>query len=155
MKTAISGTLWNWTWKEEAPKFKYRKLTAVQKAGLTYERKVGRHLPILYPDLEIKLGPWLEYCDDSGWHIAQPDIILLPPEGPACVLECKLKYKPEAEFKLKKLYVPVLSRLLDRPVAYAQVCKYLGLYVDATYELDSILKISRESPNEYRVINYL
>lgn len=155
MKTSISGTLWNSNWKADAPIFRYRKMSAVQKAGITYERKIGRHLPLLYPELDIRIGPWLEYCDDSGWHIAQPDIILLPKEGPACVLECKLKYKPEAEFKLQKLYVPILENLLDRKVAPIQVCKYLGLYVDATHELDSILKATRDDPKQYRVVNYL
>lgn len=154
-KNTLSGKLWAVDWLEDPPFFPHKKLTAAQQAGLRFERKIGKEVERLYPEHEIKLGPWITYKDDSGRHIAQPDILIVPEVGPVRLLECKLKYRPEAEGKVRKLYVPLITRLMGRPVAPFQVCKHLGLFVDAVYDLYSVIKESENDPDKYRVIQHL
>jgi len=155
-KSSLSGTLWNAHW-SDAPDWSKQKKTMsrVQQAGLTFERKFGKTLRQRFTDCDIRLGPWILYCDDSGWHYCQPDIVMLPPEGPAYLFECKLKHKPEAEGKVRNLYVPILHHLIKRPIAPFQVCKHLGLYLDATYSLDSFEKVANADPDEYRIIHHV
>lgn len=154
-KNSLSGTLWEALWRAEKPHFPPRKLTKVQEAGLRFERKMGKLLGQEYPDIPLMLGPWIDYKDDGGWFVAQPDILLIPPDGPIRLVECKLKYKPEAEAKIRNLYIPLIRKITGRPVAPFQVCKYLGLYVDAVHDLSSLMKVSENDPDKYRVVHSL
>lgn len=84
--------------------------SAAQRAGLAYQRKVGRYLESSRKDWILLVGPWLAYSDlGSRRRFCQPDFILDCGGGLAVVVEVKLRWTPLAWWQLKKLYLPVLS----------------------------------------------
>lgn len=95
-----------------------RPRAAGKKAGLRYERALGRQLP------QAQHGKWFRYMDYEGWHYCQPDYIL-PLGDEIVILECKYTWTPEAYMQIEGLYVPVVGRALGRPTWGVQVCKRL------------------------------
>ena len=65
-----------------------RRLSAPQRAGLAFQRKVCKALT--HFGQSCKAGAWISYHDRVGPGLAQPDVVLILPEG-VLVLEIKLK----------------------------------------------------------------
>lgn len=82
--------------------------------GLVYERKVAEHLRAQFGG-RVLHGQWIEYCDQWGYGVCQPDIIILPEtsEEPILILECKLTVNKEAERKLKNIYKKVVAKTFN------------------------------------------
>ena len=83
--------------------------TPAQRAGLAFERAVGRWLT----RAGIKArSVWLEYEEESGVRaLASPDFVITDgPLAPA-ILECKLTFRSEAIAQLENLYLPLCEHL--------------------------------------------
>jgi hypothetical protein len=69
----------------------------------------------------LEKTPWLDFLDDDGWHLCQPDGILRTDAG-VFVLEMKLRQNWQGYEELRHLYLPVVSRYLGAPVRGLLVC---------------------------------
>lgn len=99
-----------------------RRLSKPQRAGLAFQRKAGKALT--HFGQSCKAGAWISYRDRVGPGLAQPDIVLVLPEG-VLVLEIKLKFTLRAIPQLDALYVPLLQYLFpSRPIWRAVLCKH-------------------------------
>jgi len=107
-----------WAHTSVGPGFPPTRKTAAQRAGLRYERAVGRRVP------DGLLGPWFYFRDEFGHGYCQPDVVIL---GPVVVaLECKLTITPVAETKLRELYLPILRAVYTRPARGVVVARHLA-----------------------------
>lgn len=116
---------------DEAP-FVPRSTLAAQKKGLAYEKKVGRLVEKIAPiEAEILLGPWIEFEDENGPGVAQPDVVVLA--GPwLLIFEAKLTFRKEATKQLE-LYKPLCEYIWPAESTHQiAVCKNLGIWSDAT-----------------------
>ncbi len=99
-----------------------------QKAGLAYEKKVGRTLKRMLRDGELqgelRLNQWILFADDNGIGWAQPDIYLLM-EKSILLMECKLTQSDVATPQLLSLYLPLLRKIYNLPILCLQVCHNL------------------------------
>lgn len=122
MPRQVQGLEWaKWA---AAPAFARGKprLSGPQRAGLAFQRKVGRALTHFGPC--CRTGSWISYYDHSGPGLAQPDVVLVLPEG-VLVLEIKLKFTLRAIPQLDALYVPLLQHLFpSQPIWRAVLCKH-------------------------------
>lgn len=109
-----------------SPKFPPSTYNRWQRRGISFEKKVGRHLAPLCP----LHGPWLYFTDKWGPRVVQPDFVLPhhPTTNHTYLLECKLSYKDEAEKKLLTIYRPLVERLYGVPVCCIQVVRHLRHY---------------------------
>jgi hypothetical protein len=93
-----------------------------QKAdGVRFERMLAQ---AFHPSSH---GVWWEYSDRNGRGYCQTDFVFRSGET-LVILECKLTWKPEAEFQLTRLYKPVVSEAMktDRvSILSVVVCKNL------------------------------
>lgn len=89
------------------------------RAGLAFQRKVGRALRACANDIDaiLESEPWFTFRDANGDGCCAPDFILTLPDSDAIVIEVKLKYVLGAEVKLKQLYLPVVAKARNLPVA--------------------------------------
>ena len=98
------------------------------KAGMAYEKKVGRHLKRMVQDDqlsgELRLNQWLLFADDNGIGWAQPDAYILM-EKRILLIECKLTQSDVATPQLLSLYLPLLRKIYDLPILCLQVCHNL------------------------------
>ena len=128
----------------EPPYFEKTPKSGSQLQGLAYERRVYEYLESLLQDHEVLHGPWFRYYDKftgQRGSIAQPDIIVVPPDPalPLSLIECKLCYKPEADQKLARLYKPLVQYVYPgRRILTAQVFKSVPLACNLV--LDARLK---------------
>ena len=122
MSRQVQGLEWaKWA---AAPAFARgrRRLSAPQRAGLAFQRKTEKAL--VHFGQNCKAGPWISYRDRVGPGLAQPDIVLVLPEG-VLVLEIKLKFTLRAIPQLDALYVPLLQHLFpSSPIWRAVLCKH-------------------------------
>lgn len=82
--------------------------------GVRYERQVQSLLSlfVLGRDLELWVGPWLEFKDNSGLRWCQPDAVILDhKERLGIIYEIKYQHTEQAWWQLKWLYLPVLRLL--------------------------------------------
>lgn len=115
---------------DESPMPKPRGLSAAQRAGLAYERKVQAKLTaeILsdpeFEGFEIHSNPWIAFWENKpSW--ASPDIVIVGPED-LWIIEIKLSYKKEVEKKLRNVYEPLCVAIWpDRRVHRLQVTRNL------------------------------
>lgn len=105
----------------DPPSFATRsKLTSSQARGKTFERKVIKELARaikageLPPGTELLVGPWINFTDENGPGICQPDAILLTASS-VLIIEAKLKQSARAIFQLCGLYSPLVKVLWPRP----------------------------------------
>ena len=107
---------------------KHRERRSAYKAGLSYERKVGRTLQRMNRwgelDGELSLGQWISYGDANGYGYAQPDAYLLAGDM-VLLMEIKLTQTDTAEQQLEDLYRPLLRHIYGQPVVCLQICKTL------------------------------
>lgn len=88
-----------------------RHLTASQRRGLRYERRVERPLrQSLPPETELVHGQWIAYKDQGGLGLAQPDYYAVNGEF-LWIFECKLTYTDIARQQLQYLYSPLLAHI--------------------------------------------
>lgn len=126
------------SWIQDGP------LTPAQRKGLLYEKRVHRELREVYTKCRHYEGPWIYWEDKWGPAVCQPDHVIIPNDTdlPVVVAEMKLTWRPECERKLKRLYGPLVSRLVnDRPVRLVQVCGGMpaNCPADFPYALDELL----------------
>ncbi len=86
----------------------------VKAEGLRYEGALARALA---PAVR---GQWWQYRADGPMRYCQTDLLL-----GAVIVECKLSWVPEGQRSLDELYLPVVSRALDRPARGFVACRYL------------------------------
>lgn len=96
-----------------------RKLNRAQARGITYERRVVKELQRaiasgeLPEGIELLAGPWINFTDENGPGICQPDAILITASS-VLILEAKLKQSPRALLQLQGLYSPLVKLLWPR-----------------------------------------
>ena len=101
-----------------------RRATPRQKNGLRYERKV---LEALESEAGFRLfvpSPWIEFTNQSGRRFCQPDALGFHQEDKKLVVtifEIKLSHTIKAYWQLRRLYEPVVRRLL--PKYEVRVCE--------------------------------
>lgn len=97
-------------------------LTASQKNGLRYERKVQAFLQEKFGK-DYHPAPWLHFEDDGVARTVQPDGVLLRMER-LYVFEIKFQHMPEAWWQLEKLYAPLLRKFFPtHQVSCVEVCR--------------------------------
>lgn len=84
--------------------------TGAQRAGLSYQKKVGRFLSAHADPGTVVDGPWFAFNDDSlPLHYCQPDFLLLS-ISEVVVVEVKIRWTSDAWWQLRKLYAPVVQK---------------------------------------------
>lgn len=83
--------------------------------GLRYEREVKEYLSDLTlgdAAVELLLGPWIEFADETGKRWCQPDAVLLHRDRSlGVIVEVKYQHCEEAWWQLTQLYDPVCQAL--------------------------------------------
>lgn len=101
-------------WKtSEAPYAGTRsKMSAAQRAGLAYQKKIGKFLSSGRP-CDLVAGPWYIYvCGDGRRRYCQPDFLLVDTTSKVTVvIEVKIRWTDLAWWQLRELYLPVLQRV--------------------------------------------
>lgn len=114
--------------REDGPFPKQKPKQRAHKAGMAYERKVGRWLKRMIQNGELSgelcLNQWLLFADDNGVGWAQPDAYILM-EKRILLMECKLTQSDVATPQLLSLYLPLLRKVYDLPILCLQVCHNL------------------------------
>ncbi len=123
----IRGLKWT-ELRENGPFSKQKPRRRAHKAGLAYEKKVGRVLKRMLRDEELVgelfLSQWILFADDNGMGWAQPDAYILRPDG-ILLIECKLTQSDGATPQLLSLYLPLLRKVYNLPILCLQVCHNL------------------------------
>jgi len=125
------------------------KPSRIQRKGILYEKKVVRYMAEQgsLHDFIIH-GQWI-YWDKA---VCQPDIIVIPRQGPIVVVEVKLTRKRNVEKKLREVYGAALSRVFaGRPISFCQI--YKNLDGGEPYALDP-WEIRTLKPGEYGEIQW-
>ena len=114
--------------REEGPFAKQKPRRRAHKAGLAYEKKVGRALKRMLRAEELEgdlyLGQWVLFADDNGTGWAQPDAYIVRSDG-ILLIECKLTQSDVATPQLLSLYLPLLRKIYNLPILCLQVCHNL------------------------------
>lgn len=95
-------------------------LSASQRAGMRYERKVHEHFAGLWGEA-YERSPVFSFFDANGKRFCIPDGILRIPSG-VIVFEIKFQHMPEAWWQLEQLYKPVVNAV-ERSVYLVEVCR--------------------------------
>ena len=98
------------------------KWSNAQKQGKLYEK---RALAKIAEAGQLTRNPWIEFLDDEGWRLCQPDGVL-EVDGQTIVLEMKLRQREAAYDELLGLYMPVVERWMKDDVAGLVVCRALA-----------------------------
>lgn len=101
---------------------KSSRLQGARRAGLAFERKVGRELQRSLPTLVS--SPWFEFQDKNGRGYCNVDHYAVLDDKVLC-FECKLTETWVAFSQILELYKPVLEHIYGKPVVAVQVCKHL------------------------------
>jgi len=102
-------------WPPAIPRPRPRGIKAL---GARYESAFAKSLPT------AERGVWWEFIDDNGPGLCQTDFIWI--NGPDIIIfECKHTWTDEGMAQLIGLYIPVVSRALQRNVTGIQICKHL------------------------------
>ena len=114
--------------RDDGPFSKQKPKRRAHKAGLAYERKVGRKLKrmLLADELEgeLRLSQWILFADVNGIGWAQADVYLLMKDR-ILLIECKLTQSDNAVPQLLSLYLPLLRKVYNLPILCLQVCHNL------------------------------
>ena len=114
--------------RSDGPFSKQRPKRRAHKAGLAYERKVGRKLKRMLRDGELdgelNLNQWILFADANGVGWAQPDAFVLM-QDKILLLESKLTQSDTATPQLLSLYLPLLRKIYNLPILCLQVCHNL------------------------------
>ena len=129
--------------KKRAPRNMGRS-SVLARVGVKYEEKFFNMLGSRYN--RVYIHPWLEFEDDNGKHVCQPDAVLA---DPFIIFECKLSFKyRKAYSELKTLYKPVVESWLgqDNP-KLVQVCKYLkpsARHTTVVHDMKEVKQLDKE-----------
>lgn len=97
-----------------APPFqKTRVRTAAMRRGLKYEEKVQEFMLDQFRDFYLP-SPWLHFREEDSeqFRWCQPDGVLLDvARGVIHIIEIKYSHTSDAWWQVRKLYLPVLSRI--------------------------------------------
>ena len=114
--------------RDDGPFPKQKPKQRAHKAGIAYEKKVGRRLGRMIRDGELegelRLSQWLLFADDNGIGWAQPDAYIIMKNG-ILLMECKLTQSDVATPQLLSLYLPLLRKIYNLPILCLQVCHNL------------------------------
>ena len=121
-------------------------------AGLVYEKNLSNYLTSLFGEDKVIHGPWIEYEDDQGYGVCQPDIVVLNEgEEASLLVEAKLTYtKRAARLKLKKLYLPLVQLVWpDREWIMVQACKNINQHARKYAFTKGIQTVRKQKPGSY------
>ncbi len=114
--------------RDDGPFPKQKPKRRAHKAGIAYEKKVGRWLSRMIREGELegelRLSQWLLFADENGIGWAQPDAYILMEKG-ILLMECKLTQSDVATPQLLSLYLPLLRKIYNLPILCLQVCHNL------------------------------
>ncbi len=114
--------------RDDGPFPKQRPRQRSHKAGIAYEKKVGRKLKRMLREGELegelRLNQWLLFADENGIGWAQPDAFILMPSR-ILLIECKLTQSDVATPQLLSLYLPLLRKIYNLPILCLQACHNL------------------------------
>jgi hypothetical protein len=88
-------------------------------AGLRFEKAIAKAIP------SALHGTWFEFEDKGGHGYCQTDIIYTLRPDLVVVIEVKYTLVPGAHSKLVNLYIPVVTKALNRPVVGVVAVKNL------------------------------
>ena len=138
-KRSVDGLLWAQLSDTSPHSSSTRGMTAAQKAGLAFEKKIGRQLRQYWGKAHLP-GPWIEFEDDNGPGRAQPDHVIVDPLGRwNIIIECKLSYFTLAECELSELYHPLVTHVFPDRDTYL----YLTFHHPAGFSGPSISRASQ------------
>lgn len=126
------------------PKFAAKgKVEGVARKGLSYEKKVGKHLDRHFAkDHTILRHQWYNYFEAATrttkpeMNYCQTDYVFVLMDR-VIILECKLSQTDRAFEQLHFLYRPILEFIFKKPVIGVQVCRSLNKFPE-----NSILHIN-------------
>jgi hypothetical protein len=101
---------------------KPRRRLGAKGKGITFEKKVGKVLRMLFP--QVHSGVWFEYADAKRVGVCQIDHYVVLRDK-ILLVECKLSEKEEAWVQMKDLYAPILQQHYGLGVARVQATRYL------------------------------
>lgn len=89
--------------------------SGAQKAGLAYQKRIGKWILGNLCNFDLIPSPWFAYCDSSNKRrYCQPDFILLDePNKTIIIVEVKITWTSSAWFQLRCLYEPVLRTVYE------------------------------------------
>lgn len=133
-----------WKCKEVPYAGVHQRRSGAQRAGLVYQRRVGKLLPLFGAHWNVVHGPWYAFTDaSSGRHYCQPDFILVPLDGgPSVVVEVKLRWTSDAWWQLRKLYQPVLRKASSSEGSVPRVLTICRSYDPAVCIPEEVILIS-------------
>ena len=100
----------------EVPYTKRGRRSGAHRAGLAYEKLVRAWACSVDSKYAVRISPWFCFIDGSGArHYCQP-YLLLEASDRTIVVESKLRWTTDAWWQLRKLYIPVLSVALKKPM---------------------------------------
>lgn len=114
--------------RDDGPFSKQKPKRRAHKAGIAYEKKVGRWLGRMIREGELegelRLSQWILFADENGIGWAQPDAYILMEKG-ILLMECKLTQSDVATPQLLSLYLPLLRKIYNLPILCLQICHNL------------------------------
>ena len=110
-----------------------KKLSHIQRAGQTFERRVNKILTTHCARDRIitsyTYAQWIEFTDAAGHGWAQPDwFVVVAPERRLIIGECKLTQTPVAWKQMAELYAPLLKAIFGiTDITFVQCVKNLSI----------------------------
>lgn len=86
--------------------------------GIKYEEKVQQHLLSSFEDFYLP-SPWLHFREEGEeqFRWCQPDGLLIDAlKGVIHIIEIKYSHTSDAWWQVKKLYLPVLSKIFPKEI---------------------------------------
>ena len=129
----------------ETPSFTngYSYQTSAMLQGLRFEKNIKNFLSEAYDErAKVLPGQWFEFEDIRGRGFAQPDVILLPPQGHLLIVEVKLTWRPGVERKLRRFYGPLCEQIWpDLKQKHVQICRGLkkNCSVETWFDIEDML----------------
>lgn len=141
---------------KETPYANHRgRRSPAQKAGLAYQKRIGKFLSEGGYSGSVESGPWFAFSDDGdGRHYCQPDFLLDDPSGSTCVIvEVKIRWTSDAWWQLQSLYTPVVRRALGRQfIVPLCICRSYDPSVRIPEEVKLCDDLFDASPSAFNVL---
>lgn len=111
-------------WDNEVELFFPPGLTAAQKAGLRYEKKVLAELSDTLQRF-LHIFPTIAFEDANGPGFGVPDAVIVDNHG-VCVIEVKSQHMPEAWWQLRRKYEPLVRAIHPgEKIHLVEICRSL------------------------------
>lgn len=145
-------------WKTENPYGgKRSRHSGAQKAGLAYQKRVGRFLPSPSGQWVVSSGPWFAYtCSDNKRHYCQPDFLLVDEANSTIVVvEVKIRWTDAAWWQVNKLYLPVLQRVSPHmSLLSVVICRSYDPAIQAPEPITLCSDLMDIKPGRFNVLVY-